>query len=156
MYPVPFIDKVHDEAHPVSYLLPYETKTFSQFWWPIQHIAPVQEANTKAALRMVVNDGRGLDLGLCVSEKIEGASLTITSTLYSLAWLHQITGQSGAQALLAEARASTSLHRPDRLTRHEPRWKLRPLQRLITFTLDPVHQKLHRLGHHRFVRLLHR
>ncbi len=61
-----------DNQPDFSYLAPYETKTFSQFWWPIQGIGPVQQATNKAALRMVVRDDRVIELGLCVSEKTEG------------------------------------------------------------------------------------
>jgi tetratricopeptide (TPR) repeat protein len=61
-----------DNQPDFSYLTPYETKTFSQFWWPIQGIGPVQQANDKAALRMVIRENRTISLGLCVSEKLDG------------------------------------------------------------------------------------
>jgi tetratricopeptide (TPR) repeat protein len=61
-----------DNQPDFSYLAPYETKTFSQFWWPIQGIGPVQQATEKVALRMIVRDDRSVELGLCVSEMIEG------------------------------------------------------------------------------------
>lgn len=66
-----------DNQPDFSYLLPYETRTFSQFWWPIQGIGPVQAANEIAALRMVVREDRGLELGVCVSETVEGALLRV-------------------------------------------------------------------------------
>ncbi|MFZ9937245.1 MAG: DUF5107 domain-containing protein, partial [Luteolibacter sp.] len=66
-----------DNQPDFTYLTPFETKTFSQFWWPIQGIGPVQQANEIAALRMVVRDDRGIELGLCVSEKIRNAKLRI-------------------------------------------------------------------------------
>jgi tetratricopeptide (TPR) repeat protein len=66
-----------DNQPDFSYLTPYETKTFSQFWWPIQGIGPVQQANRKAALRMVVRDDRTIDLGLCVSERIERGTIRV-------------------------------------------------------------------------------
>jgi tetratricopeptide (TPR) repeat protein len=66
-----------DNQPDFSYLAPYETKTFSQFWWPIQGIGPVQQANERAALKMIVRDDRTIDLGVCVSEKIHGAKLLI-------------------------------------------------------------------------------
>src|SRR5258708_32628477 len=40
-----------DNQPDFSYLGPYETKTFSQFWWPIQGIGPVVNANRDAAIR---------------------------------------------------------------------------------------------------------
>jgi len=67
-----------DNQPDFTYLAPYETKTFSQYWWPIQDIGPVQQANTEAALRMVVHEDRGIELGLCVSTPIEDARLVLT------------------------------------------------------------------------------
>jgi len=59
-----------DNQPDFSYLAPYETKTFSQFWWPIQGIGPVQQASRRAALRMVIRDDRSIELGLCVSKAV--------------------------------------------------------------------------------------
>ena len=68
-----------DNQPDFTYLTPYETKTFSQFWWPIQGIGPVQQATDVAALRMVVRpEDRTIELGLCVSEKIRNATLRVT------------------------------------------------------------------------------
>lgn len=67
-----------DNQPDFSYLTPYETKTFSQFWWPIQGIGPVQQATEKAALRMVVGPERRIDLGVCVSESYSNARLVVT------------------------------------------------------------------------------
>lgn len=66
-----------DNQPDFTYLLPYETKTFSQFWWPIQGIGPAQAANEKAALSAVIADDRQIALGLNVSEAFEG-ELTVT------------------------------------------------------------------------------
>lgn len=66
-----------DNQPDFSYLAPYETKTFSQFWWPIQGIGPVQQATEKAALRMVVREDRTIELGLCVSENLKDATLVL-------------------------------------------------------------------------------
>ncbi|HLP08170.1 MAG TPA: DUF5107 domain-containing protein [Opitutaceae bacterium] len=67
-----------DNQPDFSYLLPYETKTFSQFWWPIQHTGPVQTANTRAALRLVVRDDRQIDLGVLVSSPVADARIILT------------------------------------------------------------------------------
>lgn len=64
-----------DNQPDFSYLLPYETKTFSQSWWPIQNIGPVQQANERAALALSIRDDRRIALGLCVSESFEGELL---------------------------------------------------------------------------------
>jgi tetratricopeptide (TPR) repeat protein len=69
-----------DNQPDFTYLHPYETKTFSQFWWPIQGIGPVQNADTRAALRLVVNEDRSIDLGVCVSSAIPGATVTLTQS----------------------------------------------------------------------------
>jgi tetratricopeptide (TPR) repeat protein len=61
-----------DNQPDFSYLLPYETKTFSQFWWPLRDLGPVQAASESVALRMVVEDDRTLDLGLNVSSRRTG------------------------------------------------------------------------------------
>ncbi|TWU67099.1 Tetratricopeptide repeat protein [Crateriforma conspicua] len=61
-----------DNQPDFSYLLPYETKTFSQFWWPIQDIGPVQQANCDAALAFRVRSDRQIELGVCVSSAFEG------------------------------------------------------------------------------------
>lgn len=75
-----------DNQPDFTYLLPYETKTFSQFWWPIQNIGPVQQANTKAALALAIRDDRAIQLGLCVSEPFEG-ELILTTAAGTLARL---------------------------------------------------------------------
>ncbi len=67
-----------DNQPDFSYLAPFETKTFSQYWWPIRDIGPVQQASRRAALRMVVREDRVIEAGLCASERIEGARLTIS------------------------------------------------------------------------------
>jgi len=66
-----------DNQPDFSFLAPYETKTFSQFWWPIQDIGLVQQATTKAALACQIQDDQTIALGLCVSEKIKDATLTV-------------------------------------------------------------------------------
>lgn len=67
-----------DNQPDFSYLLPYETKTFSQFWWPIQRTGPVQTANTSAALRLAVREDGQLDLGALVSSPLDNAQIVLT------------------------------------------------------------------------------
>ncbi|MDB6080295.1 MAG: hypothetical protein JWO82_4042, partial [Akkermansiaceae bacterium] len=66
-----------DNQPDFTYLQPYETKTFSQFWWPIKGLGPVQNANTRAAVRLVVNADRSIELGVAVSEAIPGAQVIL-------------------------------------------------------------------------------
>jgi tetratricopeptide (TPR) repeat protein len=55
-----------DNQPDFSFLAPGETKTFSQFWYPIQTIGPVQEANTEAALSLK-REGEVARVGLCTT-----------------------------------------------------------------------------------------
>lgn len=57
-----------DNQPDFSYLAPYETKTFSQYWWPIQHVGPVQEANCEAAIRLVVAEDRSIEFSVLCSQ----------------------------------------------------------------------------------------
>jgi len=66
-----------DNQPDFSYLLPYETKTFSQFWWPYKELGPVQNANRDAALRLVVESDRRIDAGVAVSREIDGARIVL-------------------------------------------------------------------------------
>ena len=56
-----------DNQPDFSWLHPYETRTASQFWYPIQQIGPVKNANTRAALSLDVVDG-GVRIGIAVTE----------------------------------------------------------------------------------------
>ncbi|MCC5835081.1 MAG: DUF5107 domain-containing protein [Opitutales bacterium] len=60
-----------DNQPDFSYLLPGETKTFSQCWWPYKGLGPVQNATDHCALRLVVDAQRRIDWGLAVSEPME-------------------------------------------------------------------------------------
>ena len=66
-----------DNQPDFSYLAPYETKTFSQFWWPYQKLGPVQQANENLALRLVVGDDRRIDLGVAASRAFPRLRLTL-------------------------------------------------------------------------------
>ncbi|AVR46992.1 DUF5107 domain-containing protein [Christiangramia fulva] len=58
-----------DNQPDFSYLLPYETKTFSQFWWSYKEIGPVQNANNNLAIRLVLQQGNKLDIGVASSRQ---------------------------------------------------------------------------------------
>ena len=55
-----------DNQPDFSYLHPYETKTFTQIWWPIQKIGVIHNANRDYALHVTVEKGRA-KVGLCAS-----------------------------------------------------------------------------------------
>lgn len=59
-----------DNQPDFSFLHPGETKEFSQFWYPIQKIGPVQHANTDAALSVKVQEGVGR-IGICVTKVLD-------------------------------------------------------------------------------------
>ncbi len=67
-----------DNQPDFSYLAPYETKTFSQYWWPYKKIGPVQNATKDAAVRLVVLEDGTLDLGAVVSRKFDGARIVLS------------------------------------------------------------------------------
>ena len=55
-----------DNQPDFSWLQPYETRTFSQYWYPIQEIGPAKNANTEAALNLEFKDGH-VFAGVCVT-----------------------------------------------------------------------------------------
>ena len=57
-----------DNQPDFSWLHPYETKSFSQFWYPIQQIGPAKNANTEAAVNLEF-DAKGIHLGVCVTSR---------------------------------------------------------------------------------------
>ena len=57
-----------DNQPDFTYLLPYETKTFSQFWWSYKNLGPVQNANKDLAVRLVVQQNNRLDFGVAASK----------------------------------------------------------------------------------------
>ena len=79
--PAPYVELmagVYTDNQPdFTYLLPYETKTFSQYWWPYKKIGPVQNATKDAAVRMVQNSDGTLDLGAVASRKIKEVRIVL-------------------------------------------------------------------------------
>ena len=67
-----------DNQPDFSWLHPYETRTWSQFWYPIQKIGPVKNANRLAAVNVEPIDGK-LRVGVCVTEPFEKAKLLVTA-----------------------------------------------------------------------------
>jgi tetratricopeptide (TPR) repeat protein len=66
-----------DNQPDFSFLAPWETKTFSQFWYPIRQIGPPQAANLDAAISLRVTNGRAR-VGVCVTRPISNARITIS------------------------------------------------------------------------------
>jgi len=67
-----------DNQPDFSYLQPGETKTWSQFWYPIQQIGPAQHANLDAAVSLNTFDER-IRLGICVTQEFSGARIILSA-----------------------------------------------------------------------------
>ena len=57
-----------DNQPDFSWLQPYETKTFSQYWYPIQRIGPAKNANTEAAVNLECAAGK-VRVGVAVTSR---------------------------------------------------------------------------------------
>lgn len=68
-----------DNQPDFSFLAPGETKTFSQFWYPIQKIGPPQEANRDAAVSLHVEGGTAR-VGLCTTRSFAGVRVELLSS----------------------------------------------------------------------------
>lgn len=79
-YDGPYIELmagVYTENQPdFSYLAPWETKTFTQNWYPIHAIGAPIAANTDAALSVGTKHGT-LRIGVCVTASIEDATIVL-------------------------------------------------------------------------------
>lgn len=67
-----------DNQPDFSFLMPGETKTWSQFWYPIQKIGPAHKANLDASLSLVVTD-RKAEVGVSVSRVFPEAQVTLSA-----------------------------------------------------------------------------
>jgi tetratricopeptide (TPR) repeat protein len=65
-----------DNQPDFSFLQPGETKTWSQYWYPIQKIGPAQHANLEAAVSLTTGDEK-IRLGVSVTEKISSAKILL-------------------------------------------------------------------------------
>lgn len=67
-----------DNQPDFSWMQPYETKTFSQFWYPVQKIGPAKNANRRAAVNLELT-GERVKVGVAVTEVLAGATVTLTA-----------------------------------------------------------------------------
>lgn len=65
-----------DNQPDFSFLHPGETKSWSQYWYPIREIGPAQHANLDAALSLRIVDGR-VRAGVAVTREFPGAKVTV-------------------------------------------------------------------------------
>ena len=67
-----------DNQPDFSFLQPGETKTWSQYWYPIQKIGPAQHANLNAAVSLKVADGK-IWLGISVTRTFARSKIILTA-----------------------------------------------------------------------------
>ena len=70
-----------DNQPDFSFLQPGETKTWSQYWYPIRAIGPARHANLAAAISLQPVSGQHgqLSIGIAVTETFEQASLLVSA-----------------------------------------------------------------------------
>ncbi|WP_309350382.1 DUF5107 domain-containing protein [Telmatospirillum sp.] len=67
-----------DNQPDFSFIAPGETKTFSQYWYPIRQIGPVRAANLQAAISLSVQGGR-VRVGVQALEALPDAIVTLAA-----------------------------------------------------------------------------
>ena len=72
-----------DNQPDFSFLQPGETRTWSQYWYPIQQIGPAQHANQAAALSLKSILGK-LQLGVCVTGRFPSAEIRLSTRAKTL------------------------------------------------------------------------
>jgi tetratricopeptide (TPR) repeat protein len=96
-----------DNQPDFSFLQPGETKTWSQFWYPIQKIGPPSQANLEAAISLKLS-GRMARLGVCVTAALDSAQVQLLNQDRSVLihdcelapgkpWVREIELPKGAQ-----------------------------------------------------------
>jgi tetratricopeptide (TPR) repeat protein len=99
-----------DNQPDFSWLHPYESRDWSQFWYPIQLIGPAKNANRSAAVNLT-QEGKRILVGICVTEPFQGAKLCVTADGQSV--LEEVTdflpGKPVIRELVGEGRPSLTL-----------------------------------------------
>ena len=67
-----------DNQPDFSFLQPGETKTWSQYWYPVQKIGAAQHANLDAAISLKIAGGKG-SFGVSVTQKFSGAIIVLAA-----------------------------------------------------------------------------
>jgi tetratricopeptide (TPR) repeat protein len=65
-----------DNQPDFAWLQPYETKTFSQYWYPLRDIGAIKNANLDAAVNLTVEGGEAV-IGLNSSARFEAAQVVL-------------------------------------------------------------------------------
>ena len=66
-----------DNQPDFSWLQPYESRTFEQYWYPIQEIGPVKNANRLLAVNLEECGGQW-KVGICGTEELSGLKIVVT------------------------------------------------------------------------------
>ena len=87
-----------DNQPDFSFLAPGETKTFSQFWYPLRKTGVPLASNLDAAIRLEVTDGM-VRVSLCVTSNHPSATIVVNCGRTILAtWEAPVTVESGFSA----------------------------------------------------------
>jgi tetratricopeptide (TPR) repeat protein len=66
-----------DNQPDYSWIKPYETKTFTQYWYPVREIGGFKNANVNAAVNLELESGTA-SLGFCVTSQHSNAKVRLT------------------------------------------------------------------------------
>lgn len=72
-----------DNQPDFSFLAPGETRAFSQYWYPIREIGPVQKANIDAALSLTKSEGKAR-VGVYVTQAFSGLQVRLETNAGSV------------------------------------------------------------------------
>ena len=79
-----------DNQPDFSFLAPWETRNFSQHWYPIRHIGPPQKANLDAAVSLRT-DAQQTHVAICVTRSIQNARIHLTCNGQSIGtWVQNL------------------------------------------------------------------
>ena len=83
-----------DNQPDFSFLAPGETKSFSQYWYPIREIGPPQRATLAAAVSLTKSNGN-VQVGVCVTQSFLQASVRLEAAKQPvIAWTGDLTPAS--------------------------------------------------------------
>ena len=78
-----------DNQPDFSFLQPGETRTWSQYWYPIQKIGIAHQANLDASVHLEI-DARNIRIGVCVTSAFPGALISLESKTAKLQWTRDL------------------------------------------------------------------
>jgi len=100
-----------DNQPDFSWLQPYETRTFSQYWYPIQKIGPAKNANTEVAVSLELEPDSAR-IGVCVTSQ---RRVRVVFTKNGQMLLDEQHEMMPGQPLLLSVHASTDIPEEFRL-----------------------------------------